>query len=83
MSAAIPKWVYDLVIALQQHEDVHGEKASCLAPVLKLVPAEVGRDAEAIRRYAEMATGDAVMTQARGQWTGLADMLAPQREDTP
>jgi hypothetical protein len=52
----LPKWVYDLVIALQKHEDEHGKETACLAPVLALVPADVGHDADAIRRYAAMAT---------------------------
>lgn len=51
----LPKWVYDLVIALQTHEDEHGKETACLAPVLALVPAGVGHEADAIRRYTAMA----------------------------
>jgi hypothetical protein len=52
----LPKWVYDLVIALQKHEDEHAKESACLESVLALVPNEVTRDADAIRHYVAMAT---------------------------
>jgi hypothetical protein len=69
----LPKWVYDLVIALQQHEDEHGEGTTCLAPVLAHVPADVSRDADAIRRYASMAATDTASNQQRERHPGPTD----------
>jgi protein involved in temperature-dependent protein secretion len=79
----LPKWVWDLVIALQKHEDEHGDEANCHAPVLGLIPKDIGHQADAIRRYADMARTDTVMKQAKEQWSGLADSLTAKKKATP
>lgn len=35
---ALPRWVYDLIIALDKYEDEHAKEAACLGDLLELVP---------------------------------------------
>ncbi|MHC3427196.1 hypothetical protein [Streptomyces sp. DT18] len=51
----LPRWVWDLVIALQRHEEEHAKDAACLKPALAAVPADVRDKAEAIAQYVQQA----------------------------
>lgn len=47
----LPKWVWDLVIALQQHEDEHAKGDTCLDVALTAIPEGVRHQAESISAY--------------------------------
>jgi len=46
-----PPWVYDLVTAIENHEDVHAEGDACFDSVLAAVPLQTRREAHAIAAY--------------------------------
>lgn len=47
----VPRWAWDLVIAVQKYEDEHPKDGGCLTTILAAVPAEIRDRAEAIRSY--------------------------------
>lgn len=52
--APLPNWMLDVVIAVQEHEDIHRsvrDGGICLQGVLDLVPAEVRIAAKAVAEY--------------------------------
>ncbi|MFJ4418272.1 hypothetical protein [Streptomyces sp. NPDC088925] len=51
----LPRWVWDLVIAVQRHEEEHARDGACLKPVLAAVPADVRDKATAIAQYVQQA----------------------------
>ncbi|MGW9399333.1 hypothetical protein [Streptomyces sp. NPDC055642] len=60
----LPLWAWNLIIAMQQHEDLHGKEDACLNGVLHAVPAEVRDQATAISRYIQKAEGQQVADTA-------------------
>lgn len=60
----LPLWAWNLIIAMQRHEDLHGSSDTCLNGVLHAVPVEVRQQAEAISRYIQKASGNQVADNA-------------------
>jgi hypothetical protein len=60
----LPLWAWNLVIAMQRHEELHGSADTCLSGVINAVPAEVRTQAEAISSYVQKASGHQVADQA-------------------
>lgn len=76
-TAHLPSWVYDLVTAVEDYEDVHGEHRACFARVLAAVPAQERDRAAAIANY-QSAPGRSTEPQAEsgggtGQGEGRAE----------
>lgn len=65
-----PKWLWDLIIAMEKHENEHASGAACLGPVLALIPGETRAQAAAIESYARAATEDALMVRIAAGWNG-------------
>ncbi|MEU9611890.1 hypothetical protein AB0D56_10095 [Streptomyces sp. NPDC048209] len=53
----LPFWAWNLVIAMQHHEDLHAKSDPCLNGVLDNVPADVRNQAAAISAYVQKASG--------------------------
>ena len=54
----LPLWAWNLVIAMQHHEDLHAKSDPCLNGVLNNVPADVRNQAAAISSYVQKASGN-------------------------
>lgn len=68
-----PKWLWDLIIRLEKHEDEHAAPpdGTCFNAVLRLIPSDVRDQAAAISSYARNAATDAVLQHAAAGWTGF------------
>ncbi|MFG3046243.1 hypothetical protein ACGFZR_15105 [Streptomyces sp. NPDC048241] len=73
----LPLWGWNLIIAMQRHEELHGSQDTCLGGVLNAVPVEVRQQAEAISDYIRKASGhqladkaDAMFSNLVGSFTG-------------
>lgn len=51
MSDLHPPWLYDLVTAIENHEDTHAKGQSCFDAVLAAVPLRVRREARVVAAY--------------------------------
>lgn len=60
----LPLWAWNLIIAMQRHEELHGSSDTCLKGVLKAVPPEIRSQAEAISGYVQKASGSQVADNA-------------------
>jgi hypothetical protein len=60
----LPLWAWNLIIAMQRHEELHGREDTCLGGVLNAVPVEVRQQAEAIGVYIQKASGNQVAERA-------------------
>ncbi|MFG6296757.1 hypothetical protein [Streptomyces rochei] len=80
-NTVLPKWAWDLVIAMLNHEDEHGDDSRCLEPVLSAVPVEIRNHAEAIRSYVRAAQQGVVKERAEATWGELASIFAGQKSD--
>ncbi|MEH0417811.1 hypothetical protein [Streptomyces sp. B21-083] len=60
----LPLWAWNLVIAMQRHEELHGKSDGCLSGVLNAVPPEVRDQAAAISGYIQKASGHQLADQA-------------------
>ncbi|GGV37087.1 hypothetical protein GCM10010293_40760 [Streptomyces griseoflavus] len=60
----LPLWAWNLIIAIQRHEELHGKEDACLGGVLKAVPADVRHQAEAISSYVQKASGNQIADSA-------------------
>lgn len=49
----LPKWMWDVLADLLDHEDVHAKDDHCVAATLEYVPAEILRGARLVQRYRE------------------------------
>lgn len=76
----LPKWVWDLVIAIQRHEDEHRSQDACLKGVMAAVPRDVRDQADAIAAYVQRAQTDAIAEKAMEMWTSMANSFFPDRE---
>ncbi|MEO3978787.1 hypothetical protein [Streptomyces sp. CAU 1734] len=47
----LPRWTWDLLVALLEHEDTHAKDSTCLQTVLDTVPEEVRAQAKTVRGY--------------------------------
>jgi hypothetical protein len=87
---ALPKWVWDLTIAMLNHEDEHGADKTCLNAVVSAIPVDVRDQAEAIRAYVQAAAHSTTKDHIESTWNTLTEGLfgfpAPQgasTEETP
>lgn len=69
----LPLWAWNLIIAMQQHEELHGSSDRCLNGVLRAVPPEVRQQAEAISGYVKKASGQQIADKAAKTWGDLMD----------
>lgn len=89
-SPDLPIWAWNLIIAVQGHEDQHNSSDQCLKGVLNAIPADVRSQAEAIAAYVQQARGNELADKAAETWNDLmaaffpkaGDKLGPQ-EETP
>lgn len=81
----VPKWVWDLVIAVQRHEAVHGKQDPCLKGVLAAVPQGIRTQAEGIAAYVQQAHGSEMAEKAMATWNSILGSLfgPPHEEATP
>lgn len=50
----LPKWVWDLVIAIDKYESEHDyipDRSNCLMSLSNIIPRDVHNTAESIRKY--------------------------------
>ncbi|MFJ7998958.1 hypothetical protein ACIQ7D_17680 [Streptomyces sp. NPDC096310] len=71
----LPLWGWNLIIAMQRHEELHGKGDTCLDGVLDAVPAEVRRQAVAISTYVQLASGQQLADHISRTIGDLADGL--------
>ncbi|MFG3173644.1 hypothetical protein ACGFZC_01070 [[Kitasatospora] papulosa] len=88
----LPLWAWNLVIAMQHHEDLHAKSDPCLNGVLNNVPADVRNQAAAISSYVQKASGDQLADQVSKTFgdvlgsffgTGGPEPAAGDTESTP
>ena len=70
-SPDLPIWAWNLIIAIQQHEELHGREDTCLKGVLAAVPPDVRTQAEAICAYVKKAQGNDIADKAAKTWDGI------------
>ncbi|WP_394436276.1 hypothetical protein [Streptomyces sp. SGAir0957] len=79
MSAGVPDlplWAWNLIIAMQRHEELHGKEDTCLGGVLSAVPADVRSQAEAISVYVQKASSSEFGKRIEEGLIGLVGSLA-------
>lgn len=76
-SPDLPIWAWNLIIAVQGHEDQHASSDQCLKGVLAAVPAEVRSQAEAIAVYVRQARGNELADKAAKTWDELMASFFP------
>lgn len=74
-SSDLPRWVWDLVIAVARYEDTHAKGAPCLDGVLTVIPSDVRAKAQAIAEYVGLAQQEARMARAEAAFGYLAESL--------
>ncbi|MEU5772717.1 hypothetical protein ABZ819_05350 [Streptomyces venezuelae] len=79
----LPLWAWNLIIAIQRHEELHGKEDTCLDGVLNAVPAEVRQQAEAINSYVHKANSTELgkrieknLVDLVGSFAGIKRVLA-------
>jgi len=77
----LPLWAWNLIIAVQEHEDAHASSDPCLKGVLNAVPADVRTQAEAISAYVQKARGNDLADEAASAWDHLMASFAPKVDD--
>jgi hypothetical protein len=79
----LPLWGWNLIIAMQRHEELHGKDDACLGGVLAAVPAEVRQQAEAISGYIQKASGHQLADQATKNFEKIMGgfFSAPAQQD--
>ncbi|MEU5900567.1 hypothetical protein [Streptomyces venezuelae] len=92
---ALPLWGWNLIIAIQRHEELHGKEDTCLNGVLNAVPADVRLQAAAIGAYVQKARNDELGKRISDHIKWLTDSLfadqstgsheegPPQEDETP
>lgn len=86
----LPKWVWDLTIAMLNHEDEHSADGACLNAVVSSIPVDVREQAEAIRAYVQAAGQSSAKDHIETTWNTLVEGFARFRtppgastEETP
>lgn len=79
----LPLWAWNLIIAVQGHEDQHASKDQCLKGVLNAIPADVLAQAEAISAYVQKAQGNDLADKAASVWSDLMAGFFPKPADEP
>ena len=69
----LPKWVWDLTIAMLNHEDEHSADGNCLNAVVSSIPVDVRDQAEAIRAYVQAAGQSTTKDHIQSTWNNLMD----------
>ncbi|MDX2757892.1 hypothetical protein [Streptomyces europaeiscabiei] len=69
----LPLWGWNLIIAMQRHEDLHGTQDTCLNGVLNAVPADVRQQADAISSYIQKASGHQIADDATEEFGKIMD----------
>lgn len=77
----LPLWAWNLIIAVQGHEDQHASSDQCLKGVLNAVPAEVRSQAEAIAAYIQQARGNDIADKAAKTWGDLMESFGMKLRD--
>lgn len=72
----LPKWVWDLTIAMLNHEDEHSADSNCLNAVVSAIPIDVRDQAEAIRAYVRSAGQSSTKDHIESTWNTLMDGFA-------
>jgi len=72
----LPKWVWDLTIAMLNHEDEHNADSACLNAVVSAIPLDVREQAEAIRAYVQAAGQSSTKEHIESTWNKLMDGFA-------
>lgn len=80
-SPDLPLWAWNLIIAVQGHEDQHASSDHCLKGILAAVPPEVRSQAEAISAYVQKARGDEIADKAAKAWAHLMGGFFPKASD--
>ncbi|MEV0556231.1 hypothetical protein AB0I27_22615 [Streptomyces sp. NPDC050597] len=80
-SPDLPIWVWNLIIAIQRHEELHGRTDTCLGGVLFAVPDEIRSQAEAIGTYIQKAHGNELADKAAKTWDDLMAAFFPKPAD--
>lgn len=70
-SPELPLWAWNLIIAVQGHEDQHASSDQCLKGVLNAIPADIQQQAEAINAYIRQAQGHEIADKAAKTWDGI------------
>lgn len=71
----LPLWGWNLIIAMQRHEELHGKQDTCLDGVLNAVPADVRSQAQAISNYVIKASNTEVGARIEKSFGDLVDSL--------
>lgn len=82
-AAELPKWIWDLVIAIEIHEDTHPKENGCLSQVLSRVPSEVRAQASVIQSYVAQAQSSELTEKIQRNWGDLMDSLIPAGPPAP
>ncbi|MEU6543894.1 hypothetical protein [Streptomyces sp. NPDC046859] len=79
----LPLWAWNLIIAVQGHEEHHASSDQCLKGVLNAIPVDVRSQAEAIAAYIQQARGNEIADKAAKTWSDLMDALRPAKSAGP
>ncbi|MFD5899163.1 hypothetical protein [Streptomyces sp. NPDC060366] len=72
----LPLWAWNLIIAIQSHEEQHSSTHTCLQRVLTAVPEDVRHQAEGISSYIRKANGDALAEKTKKSWDDLVNAFS-------
>ena len=82
-SPDLPLWAWNLIIAVQNHEEQHGSSDRCLNGILAAIPAEVRSQAEAINAYVRQAQGNDIADKAASRWDEIMASFFPKPQAEP
>lgn len=78
----LPLWAWNLIIAVQGHEDQHASSDQCLKGVLNAIPTDVQQQADAIAAYVRQARGNELADKAAKTWGDLmAGLVGVRKQD--
>lgn len=79
----LPLWAWNLVIAMQHHEDLHAKSDPCLNGVLNNVPVDVRQQAAAISAYVQKASGHHLADKVTKTFGDVLDSFFRSEEAPP
>ncbi|MCM8552322.1 hypothetical protein [Streptomyces sp. STCH 565 A] len=85
----LPLWAWNLIIAVQGHEEQHGSTDRCLNAVLAAVPTDVQNQAAAINAYVRQAEGNELADKTAKNWDDMISRFGgifgdqPTQKETP
>jgi hypothetical protein len=79
----LPNWAWNLIIAVQGHEEQHASSDQCLKGVLNAIPTDVRGQAEAISVYVTQARGNDIADKATKSWGDLMTAFRPAPHEEP